>query len=109
MASSTAKPSEKAAPSDTKTEQQPEVAKKSAAALEEDDEFEDFPVEGTATPESIHSRIFSRLGALLLTQAEQTGLRRRPKLHRAMEPRDTCGRRAGMTMTQATTSLRNSG
>ena len=38
---------DKAASTDSKTEQKPEATKKSTAALEEDDEFEDFPVEGT--------------------------------------------------------------
>lgn len=46
--SSTPKPTDTAAPADAKAEQAQNS--KTGSALEEDDEFEDFPVEGTPNP-----------------------------------------------------------
>ncbi len=49
MASSQSKKDDKAA-AETKPEEKPTAEQKPAAALEEDDEFEDFPVDGNASP-----------------------------------------------------------
>ncbi len=49
MASSQSKKEDKAA-AETKPEEKPTAEQKPAAALEEDDEFEDFPVDGTYPP-----------------------------------------------------------
>jgi len=47
MASSAASKSDKAPAAADAKQEQPAVEQKPAAALEEDDEFEDFPVDGT--------------------------------------------------------------
>lgn len=58
MAAPTDKPADKAATASDAKPEQP-TQQKSAAALEEDDEFEDFPVEGMfAVPASASSSLF---------------------------------------------------
>jgi hypothetical protein len=75
----------------TKTSQQPSQPN----ILEEDDEFEDFPVEGKP---SRSWRVLGRFphvyGCADISPSEQTGRKKRPKYLEAMH---TFGRRAGMT------------
>jgi hypothetical protein len=90
----------KATTSDHKNDSQTPAPQKQAAQLEEDDEFEDFPVEGVLS-----------LPMLLPGHGandcdKQIGLQRRSSLHPAPEQEPhICGRRAGMMMTRATSSL----
>lgn len=83
---------DKAPVNETKNGEQPAQDKK-PAPLEEDDEFEDFPVEGRIIP-LLRTNIFYRY--ILLTKI-QIGPRRKPRF--PTETR-TFGRRAGMMMTQ---------
>jgi hypothetical protein len=87
----------KAVVSDSKDTSQPLQPQKPGAQLEEDDEFEDFPVEGTRTRRSRAS--FRNLEAN--NARKQTGPRKRKSARRP--PRRICGRRAGTTTTRATT------
>jgi hypothetical protein len=82
-----------------KTSQQPSQPN----TLEEDDEFEDFPVEG-----ELHHRIIpvtsSNVSCADVSHLEQTGHRRKPKY---LEATHICGRRAGMTMMRMKTFRSN--
>lgn len=70
---------------------------KPATALEEDDEFEDFPIEGP-----FHHR------EVLVDRVLKTRQIGRKKMQRCLESKThICGRRVGTTMTRARTS-RNS-
>jgi hypothetical protein len=87
----------KAVVNDSKNGEQPLAPeKKPATQLEEDDEFEDFPVEGMLC-------VWSKRMDIMLTSL-QTGLRRR---HRSPTATHIFGKRAGMTMTQTTTLRSN--
>jgi hypothetical protein len=99
----------KAVTSDSKDTSQPLQPQKPGAQLEEDDEFEDFPVEGMYHHiTSHHIQVKARrLSAHILDQDanmryHQTGPRTRKSDHR-LAPR-ICGRKAGTTMIRATTS-----
>jgi len=91
-----------------------------AAQLEEDDEFEDFPVEGTSLKTESSGRLYMQIRAstlplsghsqkkTLLTLCPQTGRKKRNLERQAVEQeRHICGRRAGTTMTQVTSSHSN--
>lgn len=95
-------------PLEQKTEQKP-------ATLGEDDEFEDFPVDGTILLSTGYcaSRAFQQ--ALLhlhpdkntqydkVADKTQTGQRTRPRRPRTAARQSTCGRKAGTMTTRATT------
>lgn len=101
MASATAKTN---AAADPKSASTPVQDTKATAALEEDDEFEDFPVEGMLLLISAFAVICWQTEQLPVTTAnngKQTG---RKKRQRYQETIHIFGRRAGMMMTQARTS-----
>lgn len=75
---------------------------KPAAALEEDDEFEDFPVEGEFAPEGGYRYYME--GLVLMSFSLQTGHKKRLRFQ---EITRTYGRRAGMMMIPVKTFRRN--
>lgn len=81
----------------TEGEPQNEPQNQIPAFLEEDDEFEDFPVEGEL--KSLLARNFVSKNGLTIVQTGQ----RRKRLHRREIL--TYGRRVGMTMTRTKSSL----
>ena len=72
--------------------------------LEEDDEFEDFPVEGELYPRIIPSHFVKCASCADISCLEQTGHRRKLKY---LEATHICGRRAGMTMMRMKTFRSN--
>ena len=69
------------------------------AMLEEDDEFEDFPVEGRKSHRREESRAVRET-----SNFDQTGHKKTPRCQVAMH---TFGRKAGMTMTRMRISVSN--
>lgn len=75
--------------------------KQAPALLEEDDEFEDFPVEGKKPQCDSKSRQAKDESTYADGVMRQIGHK---KTQRSQAELLTCGRRAGMTMTRMTTS-----
>lgn len=74
---------------------------KPAAALEEDDEFEDFPVESESFRGRSQHLSYMAAELVLTLSCLQTGHKKRLKYQEIIR---ICGRRAGMTMILVKTS-----